>query len=69
MIVVTGEMVKNYAWAVATQMSDEDKADFLRDPDNWRDGLSCHIIDERGEIYVGDCWDTVRDAILKELED
>ena len=58
-----------YVEMQTAEMNDDDKADFIADPESWRDGIETnHVIvcREGIEIYCDD-WDTLRDKILARL--
>lgn len=53
------------ARAAIKMMNVEDKADFLADPEGWRDGLGSQPVDPMGTIWAEYAWDTFRDKALE----
>ena len=68
---LTETEIREWAVFAVDQMNDEDKADFLADPDQWRNGIeSNHVIAHRDgvEIYCDD-WSLLREALIEAIND
>ena len=66
---LTHKEIYSYEVEAVRQMSDDDRADFLADPESWYDGITTnHVIACRDgrDIYISstDEWQAVRDGML-----
>lgn len=67
---LTSQEIAEYAYEAAAQMTGDDRADFLADPESWKDGIETnHAIADRADgeyamITTDREWALVRDALI-----